>query len=968
MGVSKRAIAAGIVLFASSLGAQAADYKAEYDKKIKAAQDVGVLGSDLAGDSTNFYTGATSFSATDISIPGNSGLAVSLSRNYTVEYNHAKSVVDGGSNQTPELEEGVKRLFGDWDLDIPHISAVMTQANGWVIDSTTPLNRCSVIGQNNAANTAAATGAPGFAEAERPGFSILTFEAAAYWHGYNLHLPGGDQSLLLASLTNNERPSTGGPYHWTTNKDWWVSCLSSTANNAGGEGFLAIGPDGTKYTFNWLTKRNVDSVSYVEDLRAEGGQLRTHYLFRAEYLMLPTRIEDRFGNWVVYSWSNDAFARLQSVTSGPVGTTTPDRTLTLSYNGDGFVSSATDGTRTWTYTYNGHTLSEVILPDTSKWQYNFGNVDLIDAPEPKCYWEGPPDTPEYYYNCFGNGEAPSTAGTAYVIHPSGARVDFVFDNHFQMGNSVNTNWSYPLGIVSKTISGPGMATATWKYGFGPTLEDAREACFTNSDCPDTLWADELAPDGQVTRRIYGLGLNANEGLSLATFSGNSSASAPSAGTSAITCVANCEHFGKAMTMVTPATVPVFYQQQHSTYVPASPAPSYVVRVGVNPLFSYVTPVQTYWSERRLPVQVSSSQQQGVTFTSTTNSFNAYAQPTSVTRANTGSAGGNNSRTETMSYVHDTAKWVIGQLATTTDVATGKVISQTDYDSTTRLPWKTYSFGLLQNTMTYNANGTLATVKDGLNNTISLSNWYRGIPQRIDYPTSVYETATVNGLGQITGTTDELGYSHSYGYDSLGRLSSITYPTGDTNTWAGLSRTFVPVASTEYGLGAGHWKQTVQTGNGKATTYYDALWRPVLVLTEDTGNAASKSFVVTRYDSSGRPVFKSYAVGSLTTVNDTLTGVTTTYDALGRPYQVKQDAEAPLNLLTTTTEYLAGFITRVTNPRGYVSETKYQLFGSPSTDAPVEIVTAKGQTEQQTTTIVRDGFGKPLSVTRSGAAP
>ena len=75
-----------------------------------------------------------------------------------------------------------------------------------------------------------------------------------------------------------------------------------------------------------------------------------------------------------------------------------------------------------------------------------------------------------------------------------------------------------------------------------------------------------------------------------------------------------------------------------------------------------------------------------------------------------------------------------------------------------------------------------------------------------------------------------------------------------------------------------------------------------------------------------------------------------------------------NSLETKTEYLAGFITRVTNPRGFVSETKYQVFDSSGTDAPVEIITAKGQPEQQTTTIVRDGFGLPLSVTRSGAAP
>ena len=59
---------------------------------------------------------------------------------------------------------------------------------------------------------------------------------------------------------------------------------------------------------------------------------------------------------------------------------------------------------------------------------------------------------------------------------------------------------------------------------------------------------------------------------------------------------------------------------------------------------------------------------------------------------------------------------------------------------------------------------------------------------------------------------------------------------------------------------------------------------------------------------------------------------------------------------------------MTNPLGYVTETKYQLFDRPSTEAPVEIVAAKGRPEQQTTTIVRDSFGLPRSVTRSGAMP
>jgi len=251
------------------------------------------------------------------------------------------------------------------------------------------------------------------------------------------------------------------------------------------------------------------------------------------------------------------------------------------------------------------------------------------------------------------------------------------------------------------------------------------------------------------------------------------------------------------------------------------------------------------------------------------------------------------------------------------------------------------------------------VKDGLGNVTRVSDWSHGIPRLIDYPTSVSEKATVDGIGNILSTTDQLASTTSYAYDVMGRLSRITYPAGDTATWGDTTREFVAVNVAEYGLPAGHWRQTVRTGNGQTSTFYDAQWHPVLAITEDTALPASKSFVVKRYDAMGREVFSSYPVGSLPGNQGLMEGVTTQYDALGRPIRVNQDSE--LGVLTTSTDYLPGFQTMVTNPRGFKTTTSYQLFDAPNMDSPVRITAEEGVS----TVITRDGFGKPLQVTRSG---
>lgn len=317
-----------------------------------------------------------------------------------------------------------------------------------------------------------------------------------------------------------------------------------------------------------------------------------------------------------------------------------------------------------------------------------------------------------------------------------------------------------------------------------------------------------------------------------------------------------------------------------------------------------------------------------------------------------------SRTETITYHDNTSNWVIGQVASRT--IDGIVAEQTTYDTTTALPMQFRSFGKLKQALTYNADGTVATVKDGNNNVTTLSSWKRGIPQLITFADGKTKSAVVNDNGWITQVTDENGFAINYGYDAMGRLANINYPTGDTTAWATTTQYFVQAADSEYGIPAGHWRQTVTTGNGVKISYLDALWRPLLVWEYDSGNVAgTQRFKGYEYDHEGRVVFASYPSAA----SNPDQGTWTTYDALGRIRTVAQDSEQ--GLLTTTTSYLnnaSGAYTLVTLPGGAQTRTWYQMFDQPRYDAPVKITHPEGAV----TTINRDVFGKPMSIVRGNS--
>ena len=129
---------------------------------------------------------------------------------------------------------------------------------------------------------------------------------------------------------------------------------------------------------------------------------------------------------------------------------------------------------------------------------------------------------------------------------------------------------------------------------------------------------------------------------------------------------------------------------------------------------------------------------------------------------------------------------------------------------------------------------------------------------------------------------------------------------------------------------------------------------------DQSNVASTLRAVrTEYDSSGRKSFESYpsSVGVPGT-----SGIRTFYDGLDRVTRVEQDSE--LGVLATTTEYLSGLKTRVTNPRGKQTTTTFMAWDQPGYDLPILSEQPEGKVIQITR---HPQFGWPLSMTQRNAA-
>lgn len=581
--------------------------EAEYNKRIRAAEQVGALGTDLFGDRVNLYAGTLSFSATDISVPGNFALPVAIGRRF---------IVAGGSS--------IFEHFGDWELDIPRISGTYASGSGWINSASgnERFNRCSRFEAPPSA--AGSTGNGGF------------FEPYEFWHGVYLSTPdGGREEVLQRDASLSWQPADGNTWPLVTTGRWMIRCLAATASGEPGEAFLALSPDGTQYRFDWMVSHPVSLVvkNHSVSPRPPGDASRAgpYSLLRREYSMLPTLVTDRHGNTVTYTYDTATGAdrrRLLSISASD------GRAISLTYVGTSSrIQSVTTGSRTWTYIYDiANHLNEVRRPDNSKWTFALNN---LRAPWMQ-YASGTP-------TCSGSSYTPgtfigTTSYTGSITHPSGAIGRFsvearhhgrsfmparsgncvpytIGDPPFPMGYERDPEVFDTWSLSTKTIEGPGLANPlTWTYAYSPLQHSAvGDACAAG--CPRTKTIAVTEPEGHVTTHTFGTRFQQDEGQLLQV------------------------EVTDAQSQSLLRTTTLRYRQPVANTYPAV--------VGQ----TFRETGDSYFSTRLFPSDRRQIIQDGVTFSWEATAYNEYAQPTTVIRSS--SLGF--SRTESSSYHHNTTK-------------------------------------------------------------------------------------------------------------------------------------------------------------------------------------------------------------------------------------------------------------------------------------------------------------------------
>lgn len=361
----------------------------EFGKHLRAAQAIAPLSDNAFGDRISLYNGATEFDVTDFAIPGNNALPVALGRRFTVD--------------DRRMDPGYLGGFGDWDVEIPYIEAVVTTDNGWTLNGGSSA-RCSDT--TDTLNTSV----PGMSGPVVAPLNII-------WDGDKLHIPGeGDQQLLVNNQSKSPADASASTYKWVTTGNWKVRCLGTTANGYPGEAFVAVSPTGTTYTFNWVVVHTAPSIFVLTE--TDGTIKDNIYADRERVFMLATQVKDRFGNTVTYSYNGSN--QLTGIASSD------GRSIALTWSGS-TIASASSALGTWHYGYGtdsqGRTvLTSVTRPDNSKWTYTItsGALETYKPNVLQCNVSDPCPTIHCQLTPYEN-----TGSFTYVIGaPSGADATF----------------------------------------------------------------------------------------------------------------------------------------------------------------------------------------------------------------------------------------------------------------------------------------------------------------------------------------------------------------------------------------------------------------------------------------------------------------------------------------------------------------------------------------------------------------
>ncbi|MCS4306761.1 RHS repeat-associated protein [Rheinheimera pacifica] len=832
------------------------------------------------GDEVDIATGDVSFSAIDISIPGNSELKVEFRRKMPTISTYLSAV-------SPNHD------LGEWRIDLPYVTTRV------IYDEKDKRFR----GKWGSGNECRGRLQPGYDR--RPDDYIELWD---YWHGVYLNVPGEtaehilDNTGHLVARNYAEKITKGG---------WLVRCED---NVTGGESYVVTSPSGITYTFSQKKFEFYRTVSRA--LEDGGGWPDTAKVFNA--YLLVSRVEDRFGNYVIYNYEGD---KLGSIASND------GRIITIKYNENGKVKTVSSSEQSFGYEYDykfdihgkvsSSYLTKVVLPDQTYWSYDLkaiANAYLVPLPY------------HMRYSCTNfTDESDSKLISGNIKSPTGAESTLNFrPRRFMLEGSMHDGISYGEDLCQVQYSltdrvvkyAGGQESSRWRYEYtqNKSMDANGSRLPPNITNRDHKWTTVHDMDG--AKQIYYFNrviTSPKEGKleALERYSKEGRL---------LDRVINSYKIGE---VVGDADLTDYYSY-------------HVVEVTANTnlihKLSYIDHVS---------IEVFGASGDATKYNSYYSDFNIYGVPAKANFYK----NSDEVKYFRLSYYHDTKNWVLN-LPTKTEVSDdgskwSTVDSQTYYtsDHTAKsLPYQQYRFGQLQDTKTYYSDGSLYQQRFNVaNRWVEFRDYKRGKPQLIKMPNrytasctnsaSCYISASqaINDDGTVAQATDFNGNRTDYQYDTMRRLTDII--PADTR-W---SPTTISYATSD-----GYFTQTITRGNFRKKIQYDGLLRPVLSEEWDSSNAsATRRYTAQRFNAYNQPEFISYP----STSSAESQGTAFEYDGLQR--LIRQYSTVDNKGMDYA--YLAGNQIRTTDARGNSTITTYRAFGSPSQDLPTKIEQPHGVT-------------------------
>ncbi|TQV68301.1 hypothetical protein FKG94_23725 [Exilibacterium tricleocarpae] len=652
-----------------------------------------------------------------------------------------------------------------------------------------------------------------------------------------------------------------------TRSNWRARC-NDTAS-----GMIVTSPDGTRYTMD------------------------QYDAFQGEPNWLTTRIEDVNGNWIAIDYATNAagISYITEIFRSDVGPSIPivqyeytnETTAAIS-----LTAIVANGQR-WEYEYRPipgflsgvyQQLVKVKRPDGQSWVYSYNGQ--IDDPDPD---DGIDE------------DGVGSYSLKSVRYPYGAEINYTYQYvEFDPGSRLKTT-----SIKTKNTSGSSIQDGTWLYEFSPASEIYR----------DNLYYDVTTITTPAARYKY-------------------------------------FHFGKS-----------FHTDANNYFYFR---PSYVGSQAIKETYdlsdSLLERVEYVWGNRKIseenywhgagyrdwwiehetntPVLIGQYYSRDTvepgSYLHATEYYDhdQYGNPGRVLEKS--NLQGDNKQTR-YTYYNDADKWIIGlaeveEIALVENDGSGSadvvgIIDRT-YDDKGRLQ-KEDRFGVATH-YTYTPEGDIASIKDARGNTVSYSNYKRGIARQETHPESVIISRGVNNTGTVEFETDALARTTRFTYDSLNRLSGIDFPLNAD-------------ASISYQTQGSTYKRILNRGGYQQTETFDGFGRLIQTERKDV-NLNEAITLSTQYDALGRAVFTSYP--------NSISGVSYEHDSLDRVTRERHPDGVYRQYRYNDTEMT------LINERSHVTKYVYRMYGVDQGKQALHYIESP---ESSATIIDRNVFDQPTRV-------